>query len=40
MDMVLQFLKSKKEVDKASHPELDQWIASFTRHRSAAACEF
>lgn len=40
MDMVFEFLKNKKQIDGVSHPELDRWIAFFTRDKHAAAYEF
>ena len=40
MDMVVTFLKNKKEIDEVNHPELDHWIDFFTRDRHAAAYEF
>ena len=40
MDVVFEFLKNKKQVDGVSDPELDRWMARFTRDRHAAAYEF
>lgn len=40
MDMVFEFLKNKKQIDGVSHPELDHWVAFFTRDKHAAAYEF
>jgi len=40
MDMVFTFLKNKKEIDGASHPDLDHWIDFFIRDKHAAAYEF
>ena len=40
MDMVLTFLKNKKENDGVSHPDLDHWIDFFIRDKHAAAYEF
>ena len=34
MDMVFEFLKNKKQIDKTEHPELDRWVEFFTRDKS------
>jgi glyceraldehyde-3-phosphate dehydrogenase (ferredoxin) len=40
MDMVATFLKTKKQIDKTKHPELDRWIDWFTKDCHGAAYEF
>ncbi|MFO7713950.1 MAG: aldehyde ferredoxin oxidoreductase, partial [Desulfosarcina sp.] len=40
MDMVFEFLKNKKQIDKTKDPELDRWVEFFTRDKHAAAYEF
>lgn len=37
---MFEFLKNKKRIDGASHPELDRWVEFFTRDKHAAAYEF
>jgi glyceraldehyde-3-phosphate dehydrogenase (ferredoxin) len=39
-NMVFEFSKNRKRIDGTSHPELDHWIAFFTRDKHAAAYEF
>jgi len=40
IDIVLAFLKTKKDVDQVQDPDLDRWIDRFGRDKQRAAFDF